>query len=306
MRKTPASTLRRYLLLLRPFTLLAPLIVSISVMAASYIYASAHSLPILSLLGAMVPASLSLALLNGASNALNQASDYKEDCLSKPYRPLPKKLITLREAYTVSLLLYILSIGCAFLVHSLFAGFIFIIALFTITYSLPPRMKRYLAVNQLWVALPRGLFGILASWSVFADPFQSLPLAIGGIASVFLFGGTATKDVLDASADRSVGTSTLCNVLGVRKTAVLSAVIMVASFAAVIPLIALGILPQAFLILAGLMLCGVLIAVLLVRDSRNRSCENTNAWLAMYLTYFLFMVGFACITIVSSFAIPAG
>ncbi len=304
MRKT-FSTLHKYLLLLRPFTLLAPLIVSISVMAASYVYAAAHSLPILSLLGAMLPASLSLALLNGASNALNQAADYEEDCLSKPYRPLPKKLITLREAYTISLLLYFLSLSIAFFVHVLFAGFVFIIALFTITYSLPPRMKQHLAINQLWVALPRGLFGILASWSVFANPFQSLPLAIGGIASVFLFGGTATKDVLDTAADRSVGTHTLCNALGVRKTAMLSAIIMVSSFAAVIPLVIVGVLPQAFLVLAGLMLCGVLIAVLLVRDDRRRSLENTSAWMAMYLTYFLFTVGFALLTIVSSFAIQA-
>jgi 4-hydroxybenzoate polyprenyltransferase len=294
--------IRRYLLLLRPFTLLAPLIVSISVMAAAYVYTTARDLPLLSLLWTMIPASLSLALLNGASNALNQASDYREDCLSKPYRPLPKKLITLREAYSIAIIVYAIAIGLAALVDSFFFMFVSIIALFTITYSLPPRMKRILFVNQLWVALPRGLFGILASWSVFADPFQSLPLAIGGIAAAFLFGGTATKDVLDAAADRTVGTQTLCNVFGVRKTAIISAVIMVGSFATIIPLVAFAILPVGFIVLAGLMLCGVLIAVLLVRDCQRHSYENTRAWLAMYLTYFLFTVSFACITIVSSFA----
>jgi 4-hydroxybenzoate polyprenyltransferase len=294
--------IRRYLILLRPFTLLAPLIVSISVMAASYVYTTTQALPLFSLIWTMIPASLSLAFLNGASNALNQASDYREDCLSKPYRLLPRKLITQREAYAVAILVYTIAIGCAALVNPFFFAFICIIALFTITYSLPPRMKRILAVNQLWVALPRGLFGILASWSVFADPFQSIPLAIGAIASTFLFGGTATKDVLDAAADRTVGTDTLCNVLGVRKTAVISAVIMIGSFAAIIPLVVFGILPPGFIVLAGLMLCGVLIAVLLARDCQNRSYENTRAWLAMYLTYFLFTVSFACITIVSSVA----
>ncbi len=297
--------IRRYLILLRPFTLLAPLIVSLSVMTASYVYASTHSLPLLSLFWSMVPACLCLAVLNGASNALNQAADFQEDCLSKPYRPLPQRLVTVREAYWIALLLYGVAIGCAFLVNFLFAGFVIGITLFTVTYSLGPRMKRFLVVNQLWVALPRGMLGILASWSVFADPFQSLPLAIGGIASAFLFGVTATKDVLDAAADRTVGTHTLCNVVGVQTTAVVSTGIMVASFAAVIPLVLLGVLPGVFMALAGLMLCGVLIGVLLLRGSRSRSWENTNAWLAMYVTYFFFTISFACLTIVSSFASQA-
>lgn len=296
----------RYLLLLRPFTLLAPLIVSISVMAASYVYTGSHSLSLLSVVGLMIPASLSLAFLNGASNALNQASDYREDCLSKPYRPLPQKLLSPREAYLIATIVYGVALGCAMLVNPFFLAFVSLIAFFTITYSLPPRMKRILLINQLWVALPRGLLGILASWSVFGNPFQSLPLVIGGIASMFLFGGTTTKDVRDAAADRTVGTKTLCNVLGVRKTAIISAIVMVASFAAIIPLVVVGILPTGFILLAGLMVCGILIAVLLARDCQNRSYENTRAWLAMYLTYFLFTISFACITIVSSVATQAG
>jgi 4-hydroxybenzoate polyprenyltransferase len=292
----------RYLVLLRPFTLLAPLIVSLSVMVASYTYASSHFLPLLSLLISMLPACIGLAVLNGASNALNQAADYREDCLSKPYRPIPQGLVTVREAYWVAFLLYLVALACACLVNFVFVCFVGGITLFSVTYSLWPRMKRFLVFNQLWVAVPRGLLGILASWSVFADPFQSLPLAIGAIASMFLFGGTATKDVLDAAADSTVGTHTLCNVLGVRKTAVVSSVFMVAAFAAVIPLVVVGVFPGMFILLAAMMLCGVLIGVLLVRGTRSQSWENTNAWLAMYVTYFCFTICFSFLTIVSSFA----
>ena len=64
-------------------------------------------------------------------------------------------------------------------------------------------MKKYLLLNQLWVAIPRGFLGIVGSWSVFGNPLHPLPLSIGLIATIFLFGGTATKDILDAEADKT-------------------------------------------------------------------------------------------------------
>jgi 4-hydroxybenzoate polyprenyltransferase len=98
--------IRVYLELLRPFTLLAPLIVSSSVMIASLVNSGTTDLSFVSLLWTILSASFCFALLNGASNVLNQATDWKEDALSKPYRPIPKGIITSKEAYKVSFLLY--------------------------------------------------------------------------------------------------------------------------------------------------------------------------------------------------------
>ena len=289
--------IRVYLELLRPFTLLAPLIVSSSVMIASLVNSGTTGLSSVSILWTILSASFCFALLNGASNVLNQATDWKEDALSKPYRPIPKGIITTKEAYKVSFFLYTVALLLSIAVNILFSFFIFLIAFFSITYSLPPRMKKFLFLNQLWVALPRGFFGIVGSWSVFGNPFQPLPLAIGCVAALFLFGGTATKDILDAEADRTVGTKTLVNVFGVKTAAFFSLVFMTGAFGLIIPLVYFHIIHYTLLPLAFLGILSVFIGWLMFHKHKNTKCENTSAWTLMYATYFIFALGFAVITI---------
>ena len=289
--------IRVYLELLRPFTLLAPLIVSSSVMIASLVNSGTTDLSFVSLLWTILSASFCFALLNGASNVLNQATDWKEDALSKPYRPIPKGIITPKEAYKVSFFLYTVALLLSLAVNILFSFFIFLITFFSITYSLPPRMKKFLLLNQLWVALPRGFFGIVGSWSVFGNPFEPLPLAIGCVTALFLFGGTATKDILDAEADRTVGTKTLVNVFGVKTAAFFSLVFMTSAFGLIIPLVYFHIIHDTLLPLAFLGILSVLIGWLMFHKHKNTKCENTSAWTLMYATYFIFALSFAVITI---------
>ncbi|MCX6663005.1 MAG: UbiA family prenyltransferase [Euryarchaeota archaeon] len=289
--------IRIYLELLRPFTLLAPLIVSSSVMIASLVNSGTTNLSFVSLLWTILSASFCFALLNGASNVLNQATDWKEDALSKPYRPIPKGIITPKEAYKVSFFLYTVALLLSLAVNILFSFFIFLIAFFSITYSLPPRIKKFLFLNQLWVALPRGFFGIVGSWSVFGNPFEPLPLAIGCVAALFLFGGTATKDILDAEADRTVGTKTLVNVFGVKTAAFFSLVFMTGAFGLIIPLVYFHIIHYTLLPLVFLGILSVLIGWLMFHKHKNTKCENTSAWTLMYATYFIFALSFAVITI---------
>jgi len=289
--------IRVYLELLRPFTLLAPLIVSSSVMIASLVNSGTTDLSFVSLLWTLLSASFCFALLNGASNVLNQATDWKEDALSKRYRPIPKGIITPKEAYKVSFFLYTVALLLSLVVNILFSFFVFLIAFFSITYSLPPRMKKFLFLNQLWVALPRGFLGIVGSWSVFGNPFEPLPLAIGCVAALFLFGGTATKDILDAEADRTVGTKTLVNVFGVKTAAFFSLVFMTGAFGLIIPLVYFHIIHYTLLPLAFLGILSVLIGLLMFHKHKNTKCENTSAWTLMYATYFIFALSFAVITI---------
>ena len=75
--------------LIRPFTLLAPFIVSMNIMIASYFYQGATDQIISVFLMQIIPASLSFAFLNGASNALNQA---KRSVYRSFQRKLPSSL----------------------------------------------------------------------------------------------------------------------------------------------------------------------------------------------------------------------
>ena len=289
--------IRGYIELLRPFTLLAPIIVSSSIMIASLIYSGGTDATFLTIVLTVIPASLCFALLNGASNALNQATDYKEDKLSKPYRPIPKGILSRKEAQNISFLLYIFAMLLSLAINVTFSLLVLFIAFFSITYSLPPRMKKFLFINQLWVAIPRGFLGVLASWSVFANPFQNLPLAIGTISALFLFGGTTTKDILDADADKQSGTKTLVNVLGLKKASFISLLFMGSAFALIVPLIMFNIIEFYLLPLALLIILSFFIFWFMLHSHKNEKCENTSAWTLMYATYFIFALSFALITI---------
>ena len=86
--------------LFRPFTLLAPFIVSASIMVASLIHG-----------GGTIPsnwwatvgqASFTIAVVNAASNSLNQATDVEADKISKPYRPIPKGIVKPAAAFGIT------------------------------------------------------------------------------------------------------------------------------------------------------------------------------------------------------------
>ncbi len=286
------SKFRGIIELLRPFTLLTPIIVSSSVMIASFIYSGKTDISYLTILLTIIPASMCFALLNGASNGLNQATDFKEDKISKPYRPIPKGIITKNEAKNLSYGLFIFAVLLSITINSTFSLFILLIAFFSITYSLPPRIKKFLFLNQVWVAIPRGFLGILGSWSVFGDPFHNLPLSIGCIAAIFLFGGTSTKDILDAKADNKAGTKTLVNVLGIKKTAMVSFLFMSSAFLLIIPLILLNIIELYLFPLTFLVILSFFIFRLMIHNRKNAKHENTSSWTLMYATYMMFLLLF--------------
>ena len=290
-----------YIKLIRPFTLLAPIIISLCIMIASlFYYGRADSISAI-MLTKIIPACLSLAILNGASNALNQVTDIKADSISKPYRPIIKGYISIKEAILISIFLYIIAISISLLVNTMFIVFILLIGVFTITYSLPPRLKDLLFINQLWVGVPRGLLGILASWSVFGNALEPLPLTIGIITMCFLVGGSITKDIIDREADKKAGTHTLVNTYGVRKAALMSLPFLILPFAYIPILIDSGILDSYLLFLTFFAIPGFFIFHLMIKDDKKIGfLENTSSWTLMYITYFAFAFSFSFLTIIGS------
>ena len=150
--------IRGYIDLLRPFTLIPPFFVSMFIMFSSLIYNG--KIALLSnwwgLIVTIAQASLTLAILNAASNALNQATDVESDSISKPYRPIPRGVVKPDEAQSIAYILYFFALLRSLTINIWFGLFVFIIMLFTVTYSLPPRIKRFLFLNQ--ILLPEFLF----------------------------------------------------------------------------------------------------------------------------------------------------
>ena len=287
---------RGYFDLLRPFTLLAPFFVSMFIMFASLVYNDKFiEFPNWWII--IGQASLTLAFLNGASNALNQATDIEADKISKPYRPIPRGVVEREEAQSIAYILYLFGLLRAVTINTWFGVFVFLIMLFTVVYSLPPRMKRFLFINQVWIAIPRGLFAILASWSVFGDPFQVVPLLIGIIGLMYFIGAMTTKDIVDCEADRKTGTRTLINTFGTKKAAYISLPFLVIPFALFPVLIHYHLIDAYFLPLTIFIIPGFIIFYLMVKHQPSSTLENVSAWSLMYVTYLFYAIGFTALII---------
>lgn len=288
--------IRAYIDLLRPFTLIAPFFVSMFIMFASLVYNDKF--------GAssdwwitIAQASLTLAFLNGASNALNQATDVEADTISKPYRPIPRGLVKPDEAQSIAYIFYLFALLRAVTINIWFGVFVFLIMLFTVMYSLPPRMKRFLFINQVWIAVPRGLLGVLASWSVFGDPFQKEPLMIGIVIFVFFIGAMTTKDIVDCKADKRTGTRTLINTFGTKKAAFISFPFLFFPFVLVPFFIHYGMLNAYLLPLTIFAIPGFIIFYLILKENVSETLENVQAWSLMYVTYLFYAISFVSLIV---------
>jgi 4-hydroxybenzoate polyprenyltransferase len=290
-----------YLDLIRPFTLLAPIIVSSSIMIASFFYNRGSGDLFTIWWKIILPASFALAILNGASNTLNQVTDTKTDKISKPYRPIPRGLIKPRDAILVSTILYVFAILISLAINPMFFILVLLIVIFSVTYSIPPRFKDVLFINQLWIGVPRGFLGILASWSVFGNALEPLPLTVGIIAMTFLIGGSITKDIIDSEADKKTGTKTLVNTYGVKKAAIIALPFLFFPFAYIPILIDSGILHSYLWMLTFLCIPAYFIFHLMIKDAKKGGyLENTSSWTLMYVTYFVFAFSFSILTVVGS------
>jgi len=300
---------RAVLDLFRPFTLAAPFIVSMSIMVASLVYN-------FKILGRPIDpdwwimvgqAGFTIALVNAASNSLNQATDVEADKISKPYRPIPRGILKAESAQSLAYILYLFAVLRAVTINFWFGIFIFLIIVFTVTYSLPPRMKKYLFINQLWIAIPRGMLGILASWSVFSGPsgpFQILPLMVGGVATIYLLGGMSTKDITDSEADKATGTKTLINTFGIRQTALMSFPFMLFPFIFIPVVIYADFIPDIFShlwVLSFFSLLSIFVFYLMIRSSESKTLENVQAWAIMYVEYIFFSLIFAVLVIFNEY-----
>src|SRR5512142_956342 len=135
-----------YLAFARPFTLLAPALGMASGGMTAIGAAPRESwswwLVIYPALGALMA-----AVLNAASNALNQIYDLEIDRVNKPKRPLPSGRLSMRGAWTFTWITYAIALALAWFVQP--AGrhecFWIVVAatIGTFVYSVPPfRTKR--------------------------------------------------------------------------------------------------------------------------------------------------------------------
>ncbi len=285
------KSLRLYWSFARPFTLVPPMIGIFSGALIGY-GVSRVEFPILHVTLAVLAA----AVLNAASNGLNQICDFQNDCINKPHRPLPSGRMTRPEAWRFVAAMYVLALALVAVVNRETFGIYLAAALATVAYSAPPvRLKRRTVASNLIIAIIRGWLLKVAGWAAVATVLKSLePWYIGFIYFVFLLGATTTKDFADIEGDRAAA----CITLPVRYGATWSARAISPAFIVPWLLLPLGVYlhvlsgnSTAILSLAGIMLIwGSYVIYLINKDPHRLVTEGENhpSWHHMY---WMMMVG---------------
>ena len=295
-------TLRAFVDLARPFTLVAPALGFIS--GALTAVGAAPREPWSS--GLLIPpliGSLMAAVLNAGNNALNQMYDLEIDRVNKPKRPLTSGRLTVAQAWSFTVVTYVLALVLAWLVaprgrHECF-WLVAIAVVCTVLYSVPPfRTKRLGIWANVTIAIPRGVLLKVAGWSSVKTIFGVEPWYIGAIFGLFLLGATTTKDFADMEGDRRGGCRTLPIQYGVQRAAWMISPSFVIPFAMINAGAWLHVLTGNFWLLqllgAVMTAYGLYVCYLMLRRPEELAVEENHvSWAHMYRMMFVAQIGFA-------------
>ncbi len=295
---------------MRPFTLIAP---ALGFFSGGFTALGAEPLTPFSykILYFILSGSLMAALLNAASNSLNQIYDLEIDRINKPKRPLPSGKMTIKEAWIITIILYMISFLLAwFIVPNVYRECFYLVliaAFLTYLYSVPPfRTKRLGIVANLTIAIPRGILLKVAGWSSVKTIVGIEPWYIGCIFGLFLLGSSSTKDFSDMKGDAAGNCITLPIKFGIKKAAYIISPFFVLPFA----LIPIG---TYYGILTGNSLCLYILGIILMiygcyvnylilrKPDALATEENHISWTHMYIMMFVAQIGFALSYLVKFF-----
>ena len=291
-----------FLELSRPFTLVAPALgfASGAVTAAGAVPRDVFSrdLVLFPVIGLTMA-----AVLNAASNALNQIYDLEIDRVNKPRRPLPSGRMSIAEAWLFTAGGYAVALLLAWLVAP--GGrrecFWIVVAatLMTFVYSMPPfRTKRLGIWANVTIAIPRGVLLKVAGWSAVKTVVGIEPWFIGGIFGLFLLGASTTKDFADMEGDARGGCRTPPIIYGVRRAAWMISPSFVVPFVMISAGVFAGILtgnPILLYTLSAVMtFYGIYVCYLMLRRPEDLAVEENHvSWAHMYRMMFVAQIGFA-------------
>lgn len=279
--------LKIYIELIRPFTLIAPLVGFFS----GAMVASGSVLNIYVLIGA-----LSAAILNAASNTANQYFDVEIDKVNKPFRPLASGRVSKKNTIIFAFILYIGALALSLLVNLQLFLIVFITAVITFFYSAPPfRFKKHPFMSNIFIALARGMLLIVAGWCAVKPVFNIEPWFIGSIFAFYIMGAATTKDFSDIKGDSLFGIKTLPILYGPEKAAKMIAPFFYLPFMLLIPLgVSVNIIRVTALPLTLLSVWGFYTARLIMKKPMELTLEKNHvSWKHMYFTLIAGQIGFA-------------
>jgi len=290
--------------LARPFTLLAPAVgmVSGSLVALGTMPEEGRR-DLVQWLPRIAAGAAMAALLNAASNAVNQIFDLEIDRVNKPERPLPAGELTVGQAGGAAAVTAAAALGLAWRLNPATFAIVAATALVVYAYSGPPfRTKRFWWAANPTIAVPRGTLLFVAGWTAVdgdARLGSMLLWVLGAMYGLFILGAATTKDYADIPGDRAQGCVTLPIRFGVQRSVWITAPFFVLPWL----LLPAGVLahgnsrPDGIFhasLGVALALWGAWIVRLLLRDPESLTTAKTHpSWVHMYLMMVAAQVGVA-------------
>lgn len=262
-----------YIALVRPLTLLSPLLAGLLGVLATTAF-SMEKLMVAVYVG------VTLASCQAAGQVINQYADADLDKLVKQYRPIPSGLISKEEALGVGWLLALFSVARAFTITISFGLLTVLLLFFAVFYSLSPLSPRRIhpVLNILWMAISRGFVPVIAVLSIYGHWVSALPYA--WIAFIWVLGFQGTKDVEDAEADKKFGIKTLYSEYG--EAGLFGWMVMCTG----------TLIYSAFRLQLLIMLLLIPLAVFSIWgfNKKSKFTENTYGWLGFYAGLGVFFI----------------
>lgn len=294
---------RGFVELVRPFTLMAPLIGGLSGAFISLAWYGDLNLGIEWI--ELIWGVMTLVFLNAASNTFNQITDLDIDRINKPYRPIPSGIVTVEEARLIAVALYLITAWRAALVNPSFFLLVMVLITITIIYSAEPiRLKKRLFISNLSIALPRGMLGFVSAWCIFGEITNPIPWIIGAVMAVYLIGAMTSKDFTDMEGDAKFGCRTLPVVFGPKMAIYMSIPFFVIPFFIIPVAVYYDYFSQYALILALVYLAwGSAVAVMMLKlaSVEDAKFENSPVWKQMYILLMAIQAGFGLLFVLKNY-----
>lgn len=162
------------------------------------------------------------ALVTGAGNIINDFYDLDIDRVNKPRRPLPSQRLTARWALLLYALLSVVALGAAVAVLPIpVAALVLVWQVALFAYA--ARLKRVFVLGNVVVAAITSSAFVAGAMLAHNPGAAAIPFAI---AFVFVLSREMVKGAEDVEGDLANGVETLAVVLGMERTVVVAAVMM--------------------------------------------------------------------------------
>ncbi|MFW6144081.1 MAG: UbiA prenyltransferase family protein [Candidatus Natronoplasma sp.] len=277
--------IRGFIQLVRPYTLFAPMLAVLFGVVAQMGYSGNLHL-FWDRIDWIIYGGISLTLAQASGQITNQACDPPElDRINdKGYRPIPSGIISQEEAISIAWLLTLLAVTIAFLIAKHFGIMILAIYLTIVAYNFEPlRLKKRLWINNIAMALTRGMLPLPAAWSIFGDVMNPLPWMIGICIFLWVVGWQSAKDIEDIEGDKEYDIMTPAVYHGVPKLKKIIIAPSIASFLLLLIFLGFDLIPASFSLLLLLAVPTLVMHRYIGEDRAIDFLENDIVWQLFYL-----------------------